>query len=384
MATCTKCGYHYDFFTDLWQKDRCPRCHLKAVFGEGAGRAAAGAQHSIAWNQVNGRWNRILATRDVDQDAFGICGMAAALHVLIPRDPHTANQLAAATFYDLWDDVIDTAHDAPEFHTAGQGKHRIDLAYLVRRHAENWRQKPPEVRAVAAGAGAAYNAQIAGHPLSPQQTMAVQTAKLRAIHERFTDYCVSRALGYLLKVTAPARYNTEKCDFGKFFSGGTPNGEQRKALTRSGTLALRTDTVVYIVRDLLGATVDQVAYNTTLRRTPGYWLQDVRRTEFRDLSGLFNLLSGVARPRDFAIAAVDCSFMGRYDRPSAGKPPYTHWVVIEGQRPPIPAAAGDAAHGVLNIWSWGDSHDHPAYGTAQGGRFLGWMDHIYALIIGRF
>jgi hypothetical protein len=301
---------------------------------------ASGMNNMFFKRRVSIRWGQILKDKDVDQGPFGICGMAASLHSLLLQRPQRASELAAATFWDLWQEqaVIPGHPGMKEFPTAKCGAHHIDLPYLLRRHAQMWHHPPPNAPA--------------------------------PVPEYFTDFCVSRALGYLLKVTRPDRYDSEKCDFNQFF-GEHQTVAGRKKITRAGTLALRTDTVAFILRDLLGAQVEIAHNNVDLHRTRQFWLGDVERKRTRNPQQLMDGISRELRERKFVIAAIDVHLISAGIAAHPEGLPYNHWVVIEG-------ANRTAGGNNLKIWSWGETHDYQRITDDEI------MDAIYDLIVGRF
>ena len=331
MPKCADCGYVYGHFVQNY----CPRCHLKEM--------AYGMTNAFLKQRVSVRWGQILREKDVYQGPFGICGMASALHVLLTQRPHRASDLAAATFWDLWqNDAVISGHPGlKEFQTAKSGGHHIDLPYLLRRHAQMWHHPDPKVG-------------------PPDQA-------------HFTDYCVSRALGYLLKVTEPDRYDSEKCDFNRFLAE-PQTGAGRKVKTRSGTLALRTDTVAYILRDLLGAEVE-IAHNVGSFEQPHhFWLKDVTRKKINTAPQMIDGIQRELGQGKFVIAAIDATLIlpGVLEAVPPASLPYNHWVVIEGATRTMPN------NNNLNIWSWGNADDYPGQTDDQV------MHSIYSLIVGRF
>jgi hypothetical protein len=291
--------------------------------------------------------------------------MAAALHVLLLQRPQKASDLAAATFWDLWgDQVVIPGHPGlKEFPTPSGRRYHIDLPYLIRRHAQMWTQK-----------------HAAGAFLDPNL---------------FTDFCVSRALGYLLKVIAPGRYDSEKCDFNKFF-GPQPTVAGRKQFTRAGAFALRTDTLAFILRDILGAQEVTIAHNCIRQTDNKVWEKYYKHREYslagverkkigfdhttnhlKTLEdGVSQMVNGIARELQqgkFVIAAIDARLIGPYAAPP-GDLKYNHWVVIKrATRTLGPIYSND-----LKIWSWGQADDYTGKTDAEV------RDSIYDLIVGRF
>lgn len=330
MPTCAQCGYSYSYHVQNY----CPRCHLK--------RIANGGHNTNLKMQITHRWSDITRAKDVNQGAFGICGMAASLRALLLQRPQRASDLAAATFWDLWqqDPVIPGHPGIKEFPTANCGMHHIDLPYLLRRHAQMWHHPDP-------------NAQF-------------------PVPQYFTDFCVSRALGYLLKVTSPDRYDSEKCDFNQYFADPqTVAG--RKGFTRAGNLALRTDTLAYILRDLLGADVQIAHNNVDVHQTRQFWLNDVERKRIKTPQQLIDGISRELRQGNFVIAAIDAHLIDAAPAHPEGLP-FNHWVLIEhASRTQGPVYRSD-----LKIWSWGEAHDYKGKDDDE------LMDGIYDLVVGRF
>jgi hypothetical protein len=378
MPKCPDCGYVYSLFV----KKQCPRCHLskmagvpvvKAMDREGRHRGwaatTAGSGNQTLKTAVQDRWQHVVNNPDdLSQGEFGICGMAAALHVLLPsRKLVVADQLAAATFWDLWHDHVnmDGQNGLEKFHTAHCGDIHIDLSYLLRRHAQKWDEKAAVFKKQYDEAILAGRVHRANEILQEQAGM----------KECFTDFCVTRALGYLLKVTNPKRYHTEKCDFNKFFGEGDYTADVRKRSTRAGTFALRTDTVAFILRDLLGANLEEIAYNDHLRQG-GYWLPGFAQANRKKLNGapaLMNEIGTQLGRHNFVIASINAHFIqdAAPKDPPAGVP-YNHWVVIEG------CQRSGLDHNDLTIWSWGSTF-HP---TDNSDHEL--LESVYSLIVGNF
>lgn len=385
MPECPDCGYVYSRFV---QKE-CPRCHLSKMAGvpvvkandrEGRHRGwaatTAGSGNQTLKAAVEARWTTIVSAPDnLSQGEFGICGMAAALYVLLKEKSDRASELAAATFWDLWHDHVNMGgkNGLEKFHAAKGGDYHIDLAYLLRRHAQKWDEK-------AADFDKRYKeAMLAGRVHRANEIRQEQAGMTTGMTTCFTDFCVSRALGYLFKVANPGRYNSEKCDFNKFFGEGDYTDTVRKHSTRAGTFALRTDTVAFIVRDLLGANLVEVAYNNQLRQIPGYWLEGVdkqhpvTRKKLNDAQELVTEIGHQLGAGNFVIASINAHFIqpAAPPDPPAGVP-YNHWVVIEGCHRSGPDQND------LTIWSWGDTY----HLTDQEDNEL--MESVYSLVVGNF
>ncbi len=379
MPTCGVCNYRYDYFVQNY----CPRCRLRELV---QAPNPHGPQAGKLKQQIRDRWTQILSQKDVDQGPFGICGMAAALHVLLLQRPQTASDLAAATFWDLWrGDTVIPDHPGLQEFPAGCGSFHIDLPYLIRRDAEMWHQQRPKLQKDVHDAAPGTQDRL-------DAEAALQAAPL--FHQQhFTDFCVSRALGYLLKAADPSRYTTEKCDFNTYFGEPRIFGiGSRKYYTRAGNLALRTDTLAFILRDLLGANVT-IAHNCIARNDPAEWEKYYRNREqwlhgvvrkqigfdthtktLKTLqAGVQQMIDGIARALrngSFVIAAIDARLI------NPGPPPpenlkFDHWVVIK-------SVGGTPNDYQLKIWSWARTFDVTGLTDEYA------ADHIYDLIVGRF
>ncbi len=372
MPRCPQCHYVYGQFVDTWQSC-CPKCHLRTIGGHNSDLKA----------HIQARWAQILRDKDVNQGPWGICGMAASLHVLLCHKPDRASTLAAATFYDFWKDVIPGYTNQKEFPTANRGKQHIDLPYIIRRHAQMWHEPVTPVAplvGVARAVAAAAHAPVAVAPAAAPAPAAVPApvAQLRDLY--FTDFCVSRALGYLLRQTAPMMYDYEKEKFSKKWE--TPS-DSRQKMTRGGSLALETDTVAYILRDLLGAKVkivhrikNESGVTTDAKRT--FFLPGVERLKIDKIAGdraagtKGGMIDGIAEHvrSGFVIAAIDHTLIDSSSPMTAGLN-YDHWVVIKS------ANRIGANSNRLNIWSWGEAKDFDRNDADL-------MSKIYDLVVGTF
>jgi hypothetical protein len=299
----------------------------------------------------------IIANRGLplNQDCFGVCGMASAVYVLARDNPTKANELFEATFADL----INPANP-PKFATANYGNKGIKFRNIYRRYAYQ-QERAKEAKKIPHlipdtykdFRGPAYK----GFLRPPDKTF-------------FVDHCICRALGYLMKLTDQKRYTDEKSRFALEF---TPPGMDYKAATRFGTLPLRTNNVAFILKQILGAKNVVISKKVApLDGTLPAWLKDgeqyatpdsarakavdgVTYNTFSDVAELaaeFAKHSDLTRGNDFAVAGVFADISYTKGGPSKRKPnknlTFSHWVVIEGFQPKPTTAETN-----ITIWTWG-------------------------------
>jgi hypothetical protein len=261
---------------------------------------------------------------NLQQNPFGVCWMAAAVYSLIKYTnvPHqSAKDLFRATFADFIPQFEGSKFPTPH------GQQSIDFKYIVRRYQQ-------------------HLPMVGGAPMPPH----------------FVDFCICRALGYLLKKMAPSRYQGDKAEFSKMFS--TSNPRDYRGLTRYGNLAFRTNNLAFVLTEILGATVDEIACKNTADATPANLRADpvasvANTTTFNTYLALRNKLTANMGPGRFAIAAVFADLQRNrriYTNSqgvTGGKDPnltFTHWVVIDQVNPVILVGQ---EHLSMRLWSWG-------------------------------
>ena len=183
-------------------------------------------------------------------------------------------------------------------------------------------------------------------------------------HDYFVDYCVSRALGYLLKKTAENRYNGEKVQFNTVFDPG--GGGNYRNVTHAGNLALRTNNLAYILKDVVGAqNVHIVSKNPpAVAVAPAPAVPGVATTPFTTVAQLQNAFAaGLAPAKSFAIAGIYADIVknGHVNVASAGHAglSYNHWIVINAFTSTAAGAMNPVcanAHVDLGIWTWAENY----------------------------
>ena len=155
---------------------------------------------------------------ELNQDAFGVCGMASALYLLLKK-PNQAQKLFDATFAAV------LGHKAK--FTVANRDYEIPFSYIARRYFNMLEKKKKE-----------------GGQL---------TAEL-------VDFGMCRALGYLFKVIHPTKYQAEKAAIWAHVAGGDVPKTRHNA-RMEGNLPLRTNALGYILQDILGMKITCIAYN---------------------------------------------------------------------------------------------------------------------------
>jgi hypothetical protein len=307
------------------------------------------------WDPLRHRMNQIITPATVhtlNQDCFGVCGMASAVYVLARDKSDRANELFDATFADL----INPANP-PQFATANYGNKKIKFRNIYRRFAYQQERADKEAR---------------NDPsLAPFRTPAYQGFIRTPNNTYLVDHCICRALGYLMNQTDKDRYLAEKSQFAAEF---TPPGMDYKAATRFGSLPLRTNNVAFILKQILGAKNVEIAVkvppdnpvDATWNVPPGREATpDSERAQtvagvpaYRRFKTSAKLADEFARHpnlttgNDFAVAGVFGDISYTTGGPSKRSPvqnlTFNHWVVIEGFHPK--PATGETT---INIWTWG-------------------------------
>jgi hypothetical protein len=305
---------------------------------------------------VKARWQRLKTLPDgpdlVDQDAFGICGMASAVHILLRHAQGKAEALFQATYADVIHD-----YRGKVFTTAQHRCIAIDYTYLVRRWG---------LMEKAAHAGPLTDLEQEYLGAKPQRDFVCKPGDEANYH--FVDYCVSRALGYVLKKVNESRYRGEKLEFAPAFA----KSHDHRQVTRAESLPLRTNNLAFIMKDILGATDVHIASKdgpapvVPLAPTVANVTQSKFRT-FDELQAEFRRLN---TPKSFALGAVYGHLIngglrtGGHVAKAFTPPPnlgYNHWVVFKSldkrAAGAVPAIACTQPHVHLEIWTWANNYD---------------------------
>jgi hypothetical protein len=343
------CKKHLVFYTF----GRCPKCLQAEVL----------ARNYALITNIDGRWGYLRAhPESLNQDQFGICGTSSCVYLLLRHKPAKAIDLFFATFADIHPQFAGRV-----FTTAvGQVPVAIKFKYLARRY-----RLAEEKQILAAPIeGAAAQANAAAMPGVTAAAAAAWGAKVAAatlVHtDCFVDYCLSRALGYVLKKTAKNRYDGEKAGFNMEFDPGTFD---YRNITHFGNLALRTNNLAFILHDILGANNVHIVYKQggpaagVALAPPTAGVHQTAFTTVAQLQAEFN--NRLAGPRSFAVAAVYGNLVkdGHVDVVSPGNVAnpvltYNHWIVIN--RLNLTPAGGVAgcpnSHADLRIWTWAKNY----------------------------
>jgi hypothetical protein len=298
---------------------------------------------------IDKRWNEILVDPGkLDQDCFGICGFSSCLYVLLK---HT-NQAKAIELYKATFANVIPAFGGKQFKPAEGAPQLINFEYLARKYYAS---------EIGAGWGTT---------------------------SFFVDYCVSRAIGYLLKKLDHARYDAEKTEFNKEWGFPSPNSvgsPDYHAFTRAGNLAARSNNLAYVLAKILGAQGVCVwrksgATADTLAPPVG----GVSVKQFGTGDGFLQIMKdNAAIPRSFAIVSVlaNTGPSGEFPGPApaaeihapsrgdSGKSgaalKYNHWVVIEsaqrikanvsiGPQTSLKPKTCQDEHLKMKVWTWAE------------------------------
>jgi hypothetical protein len=328
------------------QRDRvwtqlCPSC---AVWDT---KAAIKYEQGKYKASIAKRWSEILVNPvGLDQDCFGICGFSSCLYVLLMHTNRTkAQELYEATFAD-----VIPAYHGKQFTPADGAPQSINFEYLARKYYAS---------EIGAGWGTT---------------------------QFFVDYCVPRALGYLLKKLDNSRYQCEKTEFNKewgFPSPGSLGPPDYHAFTRAGNMAARSNNLAFVLTKILGAQGVTVwrksgASADTLAPAVG----GVAVKQFGTADGFLQIMKdNAAIRRSFAIVSVLANtgpageFPGPEGTPEIHSPSrgdsgksgaalkYNHWIVIEsaqrilakttvGPQTSLKPKTCQDEHIKMKIWTW--------------------------------
>ncbi|RLJ17386.1 hypothetical protein DJ031_13745 [bacterium endosymbiont of Escarpia laminata] len=313
----------------FYRYGRCPKCLESEV------RALPDA----AKYQLIGRENALLANPwKLNQDQFGVCGLATPVYLIMRSAKDKARQLFEATFADIIPDFANT-----KFLTSNYGPQSVKFRYLARGYRlqqRSWEKKQDkrlkqEMKR--------YEPQLRQVYTTKQELREGRDELRRDIKEQLgqwhgellVDYCMSRALGYIMKNTAPSRYTGEKINFNSEFS----TTQNYREVTRMGHLALRTNNATFVLSELLGAKDVHIAKQKVEASVPlAPPVSGVTETQFETVARLHNLFQTHASGRgSFAMAAIyaglvnEGSMLIKKSQGDAKFPrlSYNHWVNIE-------------------------------------------------------
>ncbi|WP_218649984.1 hypothetical protein [endosymbiont of Lamellibrachia barhami] len=266
--------------------------------------------------------------------------MATPVYLIMRSAKDKARQLFEATFADVIPDFANT-----KFLTSNYGPQSVKFRYLARGYRlkqRDWeKERPKKLKQTMER----YEPKLR-QVYSTEQTLNVGREELRKKvdeqlgqwhGELLVDYCLSRALGYIMKNTAPSRYTSEKINFNSEF---TDTGNYRD-VTRMGHLALRTNNAAFVLTEILGAKGVHIAKQKIEASVPlAPPVSGVTETQFETVARLHNLFQTHASGRgSFAMAAVYAGLLKQKQglmviKKSGGdarfpRLSYNHWVNIE-------------------------------------------------------
>lgn len=254
----------------------------------------------------------------VDQDSFGVCGMASTIFVLLSLQPSRFVELLRAIFNnEIFKGGISKIKAPVKIHP-GQTEYKTILKSITETPVDK-NARPVEINALLAG-------RIKQYEKKHDESGLKSWTKL--------DFIVSRALAKMLKIVDPALYNEQKAFTEKFLVKGSPLG------VKFGDLAFTEMGIQLMLTDIIGV--------EKLRFVPA----------INDASTMIGALNKwfTERKNDgpFAIVAVNDAgkWIGKGQppvqkwNPSGAKSEFTHWVVITGE-------IKDLGLYVVPIWTWG-------------------------------
>lgn len=285
---------------------------------------------NVNWwsHNVRGRMEKLIVQRGtpLNQSAFGVCGFACALYVLLRQRSCRAMPLFEATFADLF-----PAFQYPRFKTACHGPKDIHFVDVI---MGRWRNVTTAVG-----------------------------------HDAFVDFCLCQALANLLKQIDPAKYNREKDEFSALFVDPSQGWSTADEILAQGNFALRTYTLTFIMENILGAKINKImrqgGRNAWVDKS--MTVSGLRRTTiFTTPEQLVQELTNKIAAGNFVLLAIWADMMGglAYQDPAGytvtrksedrrndtGGLPFGHWVVVNACRQ---ITVGTDKKAVLTVWTWG-------------------------------
>lgn len=351
-----RCKYgHPDYTPSSASRNRCPVC---VEMEERAIIVFADA------DAVRGRYAHIQKTpTSIAQDAFGICGTTSIVFCLLSKNPARADDLFRATFSEVFGDGSDA------FKTSKGAAQRISLRYLARKYQrmfdnyvthEAARAQVMETRKYGKLAAAIEGTKDEKRRTVFENAFSDLIAPEKSVAKSeysgtfpifFVDYCLSRGIGYMFWKLAQSRYMAEKLEFNASFA---PAGVLSD-WSRVGHLALRTNNLAFILKDIIGCEFE--VFRCTAFLNPQAALlplapevEGVKTTWVSDIGdGLASVGSGAwALASVFGdIAKAEPTAKGPSARSGADKGQiYNHWVVIQ-------EAEVSETEVRLTLWTWG-------------------------------
>ncbi len=308
-----RCRYYHVYALRDAIRNRCPVC---------VAMEARAIKTFAQKRDVLARYNLLKAhPRLLNQDRFGVCGTTSIIYMLLSQGKRAkVDQLFMATFSDVLTPTRTVYFQTPLGYLIP-----ISLRYLSRKFqrmidkyvyttSRTWVAKAPTA---APGANSAY----------------------------FVDYCLSRALGYLLWKQDSVRYYSEKFNFNIEFSHA---GELRN-WSRVGNLALRTNTVAYIIKHIIGATsVNVYRFSDKTNYNRGRMASKAPQTTVTEVSSVNDMLAQCSDrlgANCWAITGIFAELLG-CSANTNNHLIYDHWVVVQEC-----TVTGGTVR--LKIWSWG-------------------------------
>jgi len=282
----------------------------------------------------------------VNQDEFGICGMAASTHILLAYDPLRFVELLRAVFNN---------EEFEGIAVADSSKKAGDL--LEHRLEQYWRKayRLPRDQALTTG-------QVLDLEKRYQEAKGIDRAE-----DRKLDFLVCRSLGKLLKKTNVPLYTGTK-DFSKKFAPGL--GVLDSQILKAGDLALTGEAVDFMLKEIVQVPVvvshdsSKLTSGDVIFNTVNGWFSthtgreplivaavnrglykdlhprtgaQEKGTAYQDLDGW--LTKGVAPNQAFVPRGPN-------------EPDYDHWILITGPMKSM-ATSTTGLQYEIPVWTWG-------------------------------
>ncbi|MCE5241685.1 MAG: FYVE zinc finger domain-containing protein [Syntrophobacteraceae bacterium] len=252
----------------------------------------------------------------VDQDAFGICGMAASTHILLHYDPLRFVDLLRAIFNGEPFEGIDVGR---KYYAPSPGN-------LLEHRLEQYERKRKTITG---------------------------TDEIAKFQKTELDFLVCRSIGKLLKATDLPLYTASK-DFSKKFAPGM--GIQPDDILKAGDLALTGEAVHHILKEIVQVpsvtTVDQPRLNNERA------VIDSINNWFRTERGREPLIAAAVNKGCYSNGQKNlAAWLTGQACPDVPCPPrlptepgFDHWILITG-----PVTAKGSTY-EIPLWTWGEPY----------------------------
>jgi hypothetical protein len=276
----------------------------------------------------------------VDQDRFGVCGLASTIFVLLSFQPGRFVDLLQSIFNnEVFTGGISKIKAPVKIHP-GQADYKAILKSVV---------EAPVARDAEA---VDINSLLAGRMKEYKKKAADEKLK----YWTKLDFIVSRSLAKMLKIINPSLYDEQKDYTKKFLVTGQPLG------VKYGDLAFTEIGIQLVLTDVIG--VERMRFIPGINE-PGPMIAEVNDwfTKMKD-NGPF-AIAAVNGPSDWIHDGIIPS--AKWE-PAKQKYEFAHWVVITGQ-------IKDTGMYLIPIWTWGATYNRNLIKDKTAG-------YLYSVILG--